>query len=66
MRINLIFDHWEKGGKPIDGEENLRLLTGNFHSGSTFSGTIITGDEKELSEALERGYQPVFIVTETR
>lgn len=66
MKINLVFRDWLKKGKSIRyNEEFLELSKKEFHGGSTFEGNIHLDpwQEKELREAIENGYQPVFWVT---
>ena len=66
MKIKLVFDDWQKKGISVycttDGVE---LSFGNFHSGTTFDGEIelTKEDEEELSEAIKKGYQPIFWVS---
>ncbi len=64
MKINLVFKDWTQKGKPLTYIEALGPLMGDFHSGSTFDGNITLDpwQEKELREALEKGFQPVFWV----
>ncbi len=65
MKINLIFKEWTKKGKSIGvTSETIKLSNQNFHSGATFQGSIYLDawDEAELREALEKGFQPVFLV----
>ncbi len=65
MKINLVFKDWTTHkGKPLPHIEALGPLMGDFHGGATFPGTIQLDawQEKELREALEKGFQPVFLV----
>jgi len=67
MKIDLVFDDWRKVGKSVYcTEAGVELSMGSFHSGTMFSGTIDLEetDAHELREALEKGYQPVFWVTQ--
>ncbi len=66
MKINLVFKEWKKKGKSFGvTSETIKLSNQNFHSGASFPGSIYLDawDEKELREALEKGYQPVFLVS---
>ncbi len=65
MKIKLVFKDWTEKGKPLTHIEALGALMGDFHSGSMFLGTIQVDawQEKELREALEKGFQPVFWVS---
>lgn len=62
MKIKLVFEDWrDPTGKNIySTEEGIRLSAGDFHSGSTFTGTIDLDIEQE--EDLRRGLRvvPVF------
>ena len=64
MKIKLIFDDWRKrSGKSCYSDVACdHLSRGEFHSGTTFNGTIELdeADEGELREALRKGYRPVF------
>jgi len=65
MKINLVFEDWQKNGKSIyNTQKGIELSCGDFHSGSTFSGEIkLTDDQKrELETALASGHTPVFRV----
>ncbi len=65
MKIKLIFEDWKKQGKSIrSNEEFIELSKHDFHGGATFEGAIHLDawQEKELREAIEGGYQPVFWV----
>ena len=58
MRVKLVFDHWNRHGKPL-GDEGpelaLRLSAGDFHSGTIWNGTIDLSvkDAGELFEAFK-------------
>ncbi len=55
-------DLQDRTGQSIyNTEEGLRLRLGDFHSGSTFRGTIEVDDKDELRDALAGGFQPVFV-----
>ena len=63
MKIELVFEDWKVDGKSVYNTElGVNLSMGQFHSGTTFSGTIYLDedDEKELSEAIKNGYSPIF------
>ncbi len=64
MKIKLIFDDWQdpEGRNACYSE----LSRGDFHSGTTFNGEIFLDSEQasELKEALARGFNPVFWITE--
>ena len=63
MKIKLVFDDWRRGGISIcRSPEGIELSKGDFHAGSTFDARIDLDawQEKELRDALEKGYQPVF------
>ena len=67
MKIKLVFDDWRKEGKSVyNTPEGIELTKYDFHSGSTFRGTILIDvcQEDELREAIEEGYQPLFWVTQ--
>lgn len=63
MHIKLVFDDWRKRGESIYATpDGVALSSRDFHSGTTFNGTIELDAEqaKELVRTLEAGYQPVF------
>lgn len=63
MKVRLVFDDWRVAGKSIyNTEDGIALSMGQLHSGSTFTGTIDVdpGEDKELQQALDMGFQPVF------
>jgi hypothetical protein len=65
MQIKLMFDNWmELGVIPVRPSKYLELSTGDFHSGTTFDGTITLDPEQEaeLQVALGAGYKPRFIL----
>ncbi len=65
MKIKLVFDDWRKSGKSVyNAEKGVSLSSGDFHSGSTFTGEIHLDDEQyvEFLEALNDGFNPVFII----
>lgn len=66
MNIKLIFDDWRdsSGQSAYSTDLGATLSCGDFHSGTTFHGTIELDEENEveLAEALNAGYQPVFWV----
>jgi len=67
MKIYLVFDDWRERGKSIYvTEQGVELTMGEFHSGTTFPGSIaLDGEnEAELRQALRDGFQPVFWVLE--
>jgi len=67
MKIKLVFDDWRREGRSLDrSPENIELTKHDFHGGSTFDGTILIDvcQEEELREAIEKGYQPVFWITQ--
>ena len=65
--IGLVFYDWiGKDGKSIyNTEEGVDLSMGDFHSGSTFKGTIVLDSVQleELEEASKKGISPVFWVS---
>lgn len=66
MKIELVFLDWQKGGKSVyNTKKGVELSTGQFHSGTTFDGSIALDQEdaKELAGALKEGYHPCFWVT---
>lgn len=65
MKIKLVFKDWHQKGKSIyANKEFFELSKHDFHSGTTFEGRIDLDawQEKELQDAVEKGYQPVFWV----
>lgn len=64
MAVKLVFGDWlGKDHRSVySTEEGVRLSTGQFHSGTTFEGTVRLDpdDRMELEEALASGYTPVF------
>ena len=67
MKIKLTFDDWKNQGKSIyNTEKGIELSSGDFHSGTTFNGTIELDQEQyeELKQALKDGYNPTFWVME--
>lgn len=64
MKIKLVFHDWLKGSETVyDEPEGIELTSGDFHHGTTFTGTIeLDCDDchAELAEAMRRGYKPVF------
>lgn len=65
MKIKLIFFDWLKAGKSVyNTKEGIILNSGDFHSGTTFSGEIKLDEEQtmELKQHMKLGYQPVFWV----
>jgi hypothetical protein len=65
VKIELVFNTWTKGGKPIPyTEENIWLSMGLFHGGTVFNGTIDLDaeDAEELREAFGNGFRPTFTV----
>ncbi len=67
MKIKLVFDDWLEEGKTIYHTlKGVDLAMSDFHGGSTFQGTIKLNidQEKELQDALKKGYRPVFWVTQ--
>ncbi len=65
MKIKLVFGDWQKEGRSIyQTPEGIELTKGDFHAGSTFDARIDVDawQEKELRDALKKGYQPVFWV----
>jgi len=64
MKIKLVLKDWTKKGKPLTHVEALGLSMHDFHAGSAFDGNIQVDpwQEKELREAIAKGYQPVFCV----
>ena len=66
MKINLVFDTWRVWGRDIYGTmEYIELSSGQFHSGTTFHGTIELddGDAEELRKAMDDGYRPTFWIS---
>ena len=67
MKINLVFDDWMgKDMKSVYSTiKGTHLSTGDFHSGTTFSGQILLDSEQEaeLLQALDEGYMPVFWIS---
>ena len=68
MKIKLVFDDWARHGKSVSREEYSELAMCDFHSGTLFHGTITLtcGQAQELKEAMDRGFEPVFWVTEEK
>lgn len=65
MKIELVFDDWQQKGKSVyNTPEGVELSMGDFHGGTTFTGEIHLSPEleQELTEAINKGYQPVFWV----
>ena len=65
MKIKLIFHDWIRDGESIyNTEEGVYLSFGDFHSGTTFNGTIELNTEQraELLNAIQSGAHPVFMV----
>lgn len=65
MKIKLVFYDWKQKGKSIYHTKKQEWLSkGDFHGGSTFDANIQLDawQEKELREAIDKGYQPVFWV----
>lgn len=63
MKIRLVFDDWRMHGTSVyNSETGIELSMGDFHSGTTFDGTIELddSDEEELNRAIKAGYQPAF------
>ncbi len=63
MKIKLVFLDWQENGKSIYScKKGFHLSTGNFHSGSTFEGTITLDreDERELRGAMQSRFHPCF------
>jgi hypothetical protein len=64
MPVRLVFGDWlGKDHRSVySTEEGVRLSMGQFHSGTTFEGTVRLDpdDRTELEEALASGYTPVF------
>ena len=49
MKVDLVFSHWERRGMALDRtEEAIELSMGNFHGGSTFSGSIDLEEDDRL------------------
>ena len=69
MKIKLAFFDWQKNGKSIYGtEKGVELSIGDFHSGTTFDGTLELDaeSEAELQRAFDAGCDPVFIIYEKK
>jgi hypothetical protein len=69
VKIYLVLDDWRRQGKSVySTEAGVQLSVGDFHSGTTFPGTIeLDGaNEVELRAALRDGFQPVFWVLEAK
>ncbi len=67
MKIKLVFDDWRREGRSIcRSPESIELSKHDFHAGSTFDARIDVDawQEKELRDALKKGYQPVFWITQ--
>lgn len=69
MKIKLVFDTWLGGIGLADiysTEVGIRLSSSDFHSGTTFQGSIEVDEDSaaELQRALADGYHPVFYVKE--
>jgi len=63
--VTLAFEGWQKDGINVyNTEEGIRLSDNDFHSGTVFHGIIFLDEEHEqaLSEALEQGFTPTFLV----
>jgi len=66
MAVRLVFSYWlDKDNRSVySTEEGVRLSMGQFHSGTTFDGTVRLDpdDRMELEEALASGYTPAFLL----
>ena len=64
VKVRLVFDDWRKKGVRASDADCLCLMAGQFHSGTTFPGSIELDEEdaEELLVALRDGFQPVFWV----
>ena len=64
MKIKLVFYDWHEKGRPCYPQDAHKLSTGTFHPGSNFDANIHLDawQEKELRDAIKKGYQPVFWV----
>lgn len=70
-KVDLVFDHWKKGGKDFresDPELYHRLTIGDFHGGTVFPGTISLDAEQaeQISEGLKAGCEPIFWLSPER
>ena len=62
MKIDLVFDDWQKDGKSVyQTRTGLCLRWGELHSGSTFRAEIALDHdtEQDLRDAILNGYTPV-------
>jgi len=69
VNIYLVVDDWRRHGKSVySTEAGVQLSMGDFHSGTTFPGTIELDEEDaaELRRALRDGFQPVFWILEAK
>ena len=65
MKIKLVFWKWKCIKlQRVTGSEMLKLETGVFHGGSTFSATIELSEEDmiEFLENYSKGYRPFFLI----
>lgn len=63
VKVKLAFLDWREKGKSVYAtDRGVELSMGDFHSGSTFPGTIELDQEQaeELTEAMRSGLQPCF------
>ena len=70
LKIRLVFDSWCKDGQFINDEKTVELSStaAQFHSGTVFEGEIELDkeSEKELTDAIDSGYKPVFYCIEPK
>ena len=67
--VKLVFETWRGvKGEALSPETDMRLSTGDLHSGSTFPATITVDADTadELRSALEKGLQPTFWMSKRR
>ena len=66
MQVKWVVEDWQdaEGWSVYRTEEGIWLSMGDFHAGTTFTGTIDLAEEEaqELKNAAARGYHPVFLL----
>ena len=73
MKVKLVFDRWQRYTPEgivnlHETPEGIELEMGDFHSGSTFPGSIDLPEYQadEMREAMKTGAEPVFIAIDER
>lgn len=67
VKVKIVFEDWkdqETRRSIYNTKEGIELSMGDFHSGTTFDGTMefSEGEVKELKRAIKDGYHPVFTI----